>query len=592
MEPYKAYSAAQIQDKIDGLKAEKKDEKDGKEKIKLLECIRNTKMYLELMDILPNMKPHQVRNEGVLRGTVFDSRSKHPFYDLVSIWEWKKANKAKKKNGATLYAQTYDAMISALNTKSNTATMTVWLEHQQKACEYFRKHGTTLGYSPEIVHYMTPAVITSVIHAEFFSELSGRAYLDLLPTAFESGNLAYGPAVNDNEFSAGAVQVLIETFAGISNRQSQVLTQLQENDPSVDLIIPDAISKNQDGTYDIKQTKVVADAMLADLPSQTFYAILTVSDHIQLGINELRKDQQFKKAWDDAAEEERYLFIASFSAMAINAGRGGAQSTALNLLKKVDSDSLTAYITTLPNAASGKTRKRGAEKGLEAMKEILLRAHKLQGEKPAEILVSGWGNLQIPISEDYSLMRDRAIADGYPLSSDKEKNRKIYEATLANPATMELPSNHEFFFRKPNPDSIALMETDAYEVFLRFAKDFKKSTGYTLSYTDILRTPEYQDKMSPIDDSTHYTGRTIDIPDGRFKNPEGDEITWSVPTGKTDRKKNPISKKGTHADEIEQKLRPALIQLMEEYQAMGLMMVFPEINGGGHWHLYMPKREQ
>lgn len=206
---------------------------------------------------------------------------------------------------------------------------------------------------------------------------------------------------------------------------------------------------------------------------------------------------------------------------------------------------------------------------------------------------------RVSIYEVYSPLRDRAIKDGYPISSDRKRNRALYEAALVSSTSVDMPLSTPDYFRKPNPDSIAKIEQQALVVFEHIAREFKIRTGgYMLAYTDILRTPEYQDKMSPIDDSTHYTGRTLDIPDGRFRDPSGREMTWSVK--KTDEEiamlpKNHKSiaefKRSPDADQIE-KMRPILIQILEEYQAEGWVMAFDETKSGGHWHLYFPKQNK
>ena len=137
----------------------------------------------------------------------------------------------------------------------------------------------------------------------------------------------------------------------------------------------------------------------------------------------------------------------------------------------------------------------------------------------------------------------------------------------------------------------AIMYADALKILQRFAAEFKeRSGGYSIVVTDLLRSPEQQDAIS-ISKGTHPGGRTADIGDGRFIDPNGNEITWSEK-----------GKRGPHADVIEQKLRPVMIQLIEEYQARGFMMAFDETEkgaiargrtkSGGHWHIYIPTRAQ
>lgn len=192
---------------------------------------------------------------------------------------------------------------------------------------------------------------------------------------------------------------------------------------------------------------------------------------------------------------------------------------------------------------------------------------------------------RVAILQVYSPMRERARREGFALSNDKESNRKIYAASKAR--GVKIPENGTGYERKAGPESEAILDADALKIFEQFANEFKAKTGYGLTFTDALRTPEIQEKESPIQDSTHFTGRTLDIADGRYIAPDGSEITWSEFRPGHKPRRHPIN-----ADIIEKNLRPAMIQLMEEYQARGFMMVYDETDGGGHWHVYIPVYNQ
>ncbi|MEK9160014.1 MAG: hypothetical protein AAB383_04765 [Patescibacteria group bacterium] len=595
MKAYKGETAAQIQDKLDELK---KDRPANKKEIDQLEPILKTKIYNELVDIVKKMTPRQVEEKRILQGTVLDAS--FPFYNLQEVWEYKKRAKSQ---GAD--AGFYDIVIDELSDKSNSVTLESWLNEQEKACAYFNKHGAELGYDPQLAKYMTPSVVLAVMHAEFFSELSGDAFLDILPVAIESGNLPYGPAVGDIEVSMGEVQLLEDTFKLFLSGKSSQLRDIQTSDPSFKFLVPqkkDFTGKKKTVTRYDDQDLVAA--MITDTPSHSFYTIMAIAYHIELGFNVLINDLNFKKAWTSAPESERYLFIASFSAGAINNGRGdpdhnnGAYGAATALLKSVDSTALNPYIQAIPTAAADSvpvfklkkkgTVSRGAKKGAEAMEAMLRRASGMP-ERPVTVSEILTNKPRVDIFTAYEPLLDRAARDGFAFSTNVGENQEIYAAAKA--AGVPVPMEGEGYRVKPYEGLDATLYSDALVIVQRFAAEFKaRSGGYSLSIMDLMRSPEQQDAVS-ISKGTHPGGRTADVADGRFLDPAGNEITWSEK-----------GSRGPHADLIEEKLRPVMIQLLEEYQARGFMMVFDETErgaiargntkSGGHWHVYIPTRAQ
>lgn len=196
---------------------------------------------------------------------------------------------------------------------------------------------------------------------------------------------------------------------------------------------------------------------------------------------------------------------------------------------------------------------------------------------------------RVAIFTSYQPLLDRAAKDGFAFSTNVADNKRIYDAAKA--AGVPVPMEGEGYRVKPYEGLDATLYADALAIVQRFAAEFKaRSGGYSLSIMDLMRSPEQQDAVS-ISKGTHPGGRTADIADGRFIDPAGNEITWSEK-----------GRRGPHADEIENKLRPIMIQLLEEYQARGFMMAFDETEkgaiargktkSGGHWHVYIPTRAQ
>ncbi len=188
----------------------------------------------------------------------------------------------------------------------------------------------------------------------------------------------------------------------------------------------------------------------------------------------------------------------------------------------------------------------------------------------------------------YQPLIDRAKADGMDLS-DPNKRALIYDNAVRN--SVRVPAVGEGYHLKDDAIDARMMET-AYEVLQKFAAEFKKrSGGYSIVVTDLLRSLAQQDAIS-ISKGTHPTGYSWDNADGRFYDPSGTEITWSV-------KVNGQWQRGPNADLIDKTLRPLLILMLEEYQAQGLMMVYNESEpgaklrhpgetnpkSGGHYHV-------
>ncbi|MCF7846646.1 MAG: hypothetical protein K9M51_01080 [Candidatus Gracilibacteria bacterium] len=172
-------------------------------------------------------------------------------------------------------------------------------------------------------------------------------------------------------------------------------------------------------------------------------------------------------------------------------------------------------------------------------------------------------------TKNYSYLRDLAILDGFPIKNPTQR-QKIYDRALKN--GIAIPKS-EYFFRKikKSEDSPAKMESDAVQKFQAIAQDFfEKTGGWKFCYSDVLRNPTVQKTRAAgtRKGSTHLTGRSLDIPDGRFRDPGEKEITW---TG------NPEYRK-----KIEDEFRPLIKELFLKHGAT----VFVE---GAHFHIYFPK---
>lgn len=186
----------------------------------------------------------------------------------------------------------------------------------------------------------------------------------------------------------------------------------------------------------------------------------------------------------------------------------------------------------------------------------------------------------------YSRVQELARADGFDIS-DKSSWETMYDRALAQ--TVEVPPNSPYYHldREGSEDSPARLEPDALKRLEEMGRDFAARTfggraGWKLSLTDFLRSPAVQKarhagEKNPVLATTHYTGRTFDVPDGRFIDPDGKEITWSefFADGR-----DPV--RGPHATMIEQEIRPAILEVMTAHG-------FYPYREGAHWHAYAPR---
>src|SRR5690606_8703895 len=96
--------------------------------------------------------------------------------------------------------------------RSQSMTFADWYGRQAKIQDAVLPRADAFGFDPELVRYATPEVMLATVHAEFFSEFDGETYVELLPALFEGYNVAFGPAANDREMSAGLAQLTEPTF--------------------------------------------------------------------------------------------------------------------------------------------------------------------------------------------------------------------------------------------------------------------------------------------------------------------------------------------------------------------------------------------
>lgn len=154
--------------------------------------------------------------------------------------------------------------------------------------------------------------------------------------------------------------------------------------------------------------------------------------------------------------------------------------------------------------------------------------------------VSRTANFQTPV-ENYERLLNLDLQDG---NTQFTLGQIENLSDMAMGEAQDMSSEGEgYYHRKPRQQKHAnMMMPEAYLSFEAAAAEFKQKTdGWSLSYSDSILTPHELNLVAP---NIHFGGQAITIPDGRFKTPDGTEITWSV---------NP-----EHRMIIEKELRPAI----------------------------------
>jgi len=355
-------SVRDLQERIDNLS---RDRQANQELITRFVQVRNQKIYLETVRIVNQMTPEQSRFYRPLLGTTLDNPRKVNYSDLEATWKWKSDKRSfRKDRNRGLYTHTQNQLAG----RSNSVTMEDWSDMQLQACNLFQQYGESMGYDTEMLPYITPALVLAVTNAEFASEFQGAEYTNISPAIFHDQNLVFGPAGNDNYYSAGVVQMITDTQEEIMGRSIHRIGiyAIQDELPEYGLILP----AKANGEYNAEQQAM---AQLTHVPSQLFYGSLAIAYHIERAFNTLMADSEFKASWDRSTYEDRTIFMAALAAMSINKGRGGGNNTAKSIVKLPARTTLAEYTTALGQVKhnGSKTGRRGATTGEASMRAMM-----------------------------------------------------------------------------------------------------------------------------------------------------------------------------------------------------------------------------
>ncbi len=301
---------------------------------------------------------------GILTGTTVHSDNRPPFSDLEGIWKWKDEKRSSSKNNAYI-----KAIVQGVARVNHTVGISEWLGIQQHLQDAVVKHRKHFSVHEDLIRYTSPEIVLATVHAEFFSELDGPTYVALLPVLFKGYNLVFAPSANDNELSAGLAQVIFPTLltgpASMGER-FRVGTEAIATERGLKSI---KIPEEQGRGFVPSE---VANTMVLDAVSASYWAYLSLLYHMGPGFEILMNDKDFLRAWTSASEAEKMIFLGTYAPLANNGGIGRAKSVARDIVSGMKSGESLSEVTTfvISHRLTTPTAQRGAKVGHESIQAL------------------------------------------------------------------------------------------------------------------------------------------------------------------------------------------------------------------------------
>jgi len=212
----------------------------------------------------------------------------------------------------------------------------------------------------ELVTYISPEVVLSMIQAEFLSELPSDKYIDNLGNMFEGYNIAFGPALNDREFSSGFAQLILGTFKHLNLKYNSRIKSIQEKGGFDSVVVP----KNSDKSG-------VCDAMVLNVDSVIFWSYISIVDHTKGSFVHFMKNEVFNEKWVEASEADKMKFLAVLAPLANHMGAGGIKVIWPRVLREIKDETLNDVARNISGYKMNNSRKRTAMVGYGVMEELI-----------------------------------------------------------------------------------------------------------------------------------------------------------------------------------------------------------------------------
>ena len=180
--------------------------------------------------------------------------------------------------------------------------------------------------------------------------------------------------------------------------------------------------------------------------------------------------------------------------------------------------------------------------------------------------------------EGYATLQDYAQRDGFALR--EKSHQAVYKSARSDTEAAQTQGSG---FTVKGEDMEARLVPDVMTSIEDLGRSFStlelgpNGEGWQLVVTDMLRDEAMQRRRGSLKSgSSHSTGRSFDVSDGRFVKPDGKEVTWSMFD-----EHGRAHGRGPDADIVIRCCAPRLKLALESGWVL--------YKGPGHWHVYVPK---
>ena len=315
------------------------------------------RLHQELVRMTRQMSPEDVVLHRVFLGLDIDAPNRPTGADMDEMWTYKIKTDAISSDAVRMYGPSTK---ESLKDETKQVMFDTWIKKQQVATDWFSRHATELGFDEQIAPYLSPETMLAVVHAEHFSVFDPETFIELSPVLFETFNITFMPSVHDNLYSGGLNQTTEATFKSILKKYGDTLREIQKQDQTVHLVIPD---RKQD-------TGIFSQAMVTDLESQLVYNTLILAENMKRTTRLIHDGGPLHNLWDEADDASRARFIATLAPAATN-HPGEAKRAVLSVYPKDTLDQVSAALSARGEKDGVALSDRGANRGYQTIQYLM-----------------------------------------------------------------------------------------------------------------------------------------------------------------------------------------------------------------------------
>lgn len=317
-------------------------------------------------------RPEDLADGKVLEGLVFhaDGRGVNSG-DLRSIWQWKYDHKSNTESKPAI-----QIVLDNIDGLDHSESFSSWLTRQRELYDALSRHASEFPFPPELIQYLTPDVVFSILQPELFSAFDGPTFAQTAPSAYQAYNLAFLPSLNDSLMSSGFTQLTPPLAADCVAAYGKSTRALAQKDSAFkDIFIPTVI---QNHGHNGIASPDLARMMVLDAKSAHYWAYIGVLRNADTAFTILIEHPPFRDLWDRSSEEDRLKFTAALGGEGNNGGPGRAQRSARLVLQSVGTRTLLEHAEHLGDIFKvlHPTAWRGAAQSLEAETALIAESKK------------------------------------------------------------------------------------------------------------------------------------------------------------------------------------------------------------------------